>query len=66
MLEHQKIVLRGVAQDEALFRKELIKSMEWLNAPEQDQLRRWVRENFSHLHGKIIKEILDPSYANTG
>ena len=62
MLEHQKIVLNGVKDDKRLFRKELIKSLIWLNAQEQTQLRKWVYENFHHLHAEIIKDVLHPKY----
>jgi hypothetical protein len=62
MLEHQKIVLNGVKNDKKLFRKELIKSLAWLNSHEQIQLRKWVRENFHHVHAEIIKDVLYPKY----
>ena len=62
MLEHQKIVLKGVSNDKKLFRKELIKSLAWLNAYELTQLRLWLRENFYQKHSDIIKEVLYPEY----
>ena len=62
MLEHQKIVLNGVKNSKKLFKKELIKSMIWLNAHDQTKLRRWVREKFYHLHAEIIKDVLYPKY----
>ncbi len=60
MLEHQKIVLKGVGSNKGLFRKELIKSMTWLNDYEQVQLRNWVMENYSQQHADIIQEVLYP------
>lgn len=57
MLEHQKIVLLGVKHDKYLFRKELIKSIKWLNSFEQTQLFTWVTETFRHLHAAIIEDI---------
>ncbi len=62
MLEHQKIVLKGVSGDKRLFKKELLKSLTWLNAHELTQLRLWLRENFYHQHSDIIKEVLYPQY----
>lgn len=62
MLEHQKIVLNGVKNNKKLFKKELIKSMAWLSPHEQTRLRKWVRENFYHLHAEIIKDVLNPKY----
>lgn len=57
MLEHQKIVLNGVSDSKELFRKELLKSLIWLNAEEQTQLRRWVKENFWNKHAEIIRDV---------
>ena len=58
MLEHQKTVLRGVSDDKTLFRKELIKSMVWLDAHEQTELQGWVCTNYQMLHPEIIKDVL--------
>jgi hypothetical protein len=62
MLEHQKIVLDRVKNDKQLFRKELIKSMVWLDVHQQTQLRKWVREKFYHLHTDVIKDVFYPKY----
>ncbi len=59
MLEHQIIVLRGVSHDKSLFRKELIKSMSWLNAEDQVSLLHWVCESYQDKHPEILKEVLD-------
>ena len=63
MLEYCKIVLNGVHEDKKLFRKELIKSMSWLNTDEQTQFAAWVREKFNHQHSEIIDEILNTKYS---
>ncbi|MFW5700805.1 MAG: hypothetical protein ACOCWM_03860 [Cyclobacteriaceae bacterium] len=57
MLEHQKIVLRNVADNMELFKKELIKSLAWLNAHEITQLRRWLKENYRTTHKGILDEV---------
>ncbi len=62
MLEHCKIVLNGVKDEKNLFRKELIKSLAWLNEEEQRQLGQWVRKNFHEQHAEIIDEILFTKY----
>jgi len=62
MLEHQKIVLNGVKDNEYLFSKELKKSLAWLNSHELTQLRKWLKENFWDTHKTIIQDILYPSY----
>jgi hypothetical protein len=64
MLEHQKIVLNGVKNNKKLFRKELIKSLAWLNNNEQTQLRKWVKENFICLHAEIIMDVFHHNYQN--
>ena len=62
MLETCKIVLNGVKDDKHLFRKELKKSMDWLNSEEQITLKGWVQENFYDRHADIIDEVLLTSY----
>ena len=59
MLEHQIIVLRGVSHDKYLFRKELLKSLSWLNAEDQSNLFRWVCENYLSHHPEILKEVIN-------
>ena len=58
MLELQKYVLRNVSEDKRLFKKELIKSQKWLNAPELGQLRVWVKKHFWATHRDEIEEAL--------
>ncbi|MCG8700681.1 MAG: hypothetical protein MI922_21695 [Bacteroidales bacterium] len=62
MLEHQKIVLQNVSYNKSLFKKELCKSIAWLNSAELDQFRLWVREKFWQTHGEIIQEVFYPGY----
>jgi hypothetical protein len=57
MLEHQKMVLSGVADHEQLFRKELLKSLNWLKTPQRGALKKWVREHYYHLHAETIDEV---------
>ena len=65
MLEHQMTVLKGVSHDKTLFKKELMKSLAWLNAQDQTQLWRWVNENYQHVHPEIIRELLYSSYGES-
>ncbi|MCU4165052.1 hypothetical protein [Carboxylicivirga caseinilyticus] len=62
MLESCKTVLNGVHDDKFLFRKELIKSLSWLEADDQVKLQAWVRKNFYSEHADIIEEILNTKY----
>jgi hypothetical protein len=60
MLEHQKLVLRNVAYNKELFRKELHKSLVWLNSYDISQLFVWLKENFWDLHKDVIEEVVYP------
>ncbi len=57
MLEHQKIVLRGVKENTKLFKKELEKSLQWLTLKEVNQLYNWLLNNFSDSHHNVIEEV---------
>lgn len=58
MLEHQKKVLKAVADNEELFRKELLKSMVWLNSEELMLLRKWLKQEYWDTHKNIILKVL--------
>lgn len=58
MLEHQKIVLRGVSDNRYLFRKELLKSINWLNDKDLKEFNRWVYDNFYQEQPEIISELI--------
>ncbi|WP_430812823.1 MULTISPECIES: hypothetical protein [unclassified Carboxylicivirga] len=62
MFELCKTVLNGVHEDKSLFRKELIKSISWLNADDQIKLQAWVRKRFGDVHADVIDEILNTKY----
>jgi hypothetical protein len=63
MLEHQKTVLQAVAGNEQLFRKELQKSLTWLNNEEITLLKKWVNENFQNEHSKTISQVFSSKRA---
>jgi hypothetical protein len=54
MLEFCKLILTKVSFDRLLFRKELEKSIRWLNGEELNQLRQWCLDNFSAAYREII------------
>ncbi|MCU4156839.1 hypothetical protein J1N10_12695 [Carboxylicivirga sp. A043] len=62
MLDLCKTVLNGVHEDKSLFRKELIKSISWLNQKDQEKFQNWVRERFINEHADVIDEILNTKY----
>lgn len=59
MLDHQKIILRNVNQDPKLFRKELLKSLNWLSEEDQQKLYDWVKTNYWSSHKNIIQEVFE-------
>lgn len=62
MLELCKTVLNGVHEDKKLFKKELNKSLSWLNSEDQVKLQIWVKKNFYKEHADIIDKIFDNKY----
>ncbi|MCU4166451.1 hypothetical protein [Carboxylicivirga caseinilyticus] len=62
MLEHQMKVLTSVSGNPILFKKELAKSIQWLNTEEQTQLINWVKENFGDDHSETINEFVNSTY----
>jgi hypothetical protein len=54
MLEHQKIVLFNVSENKALFKKELLKSLDWLTQDELKIFWQWLKQNYWETHGEII------------
>ena len=57
MLEMQKFVLQRVQEDCRLFKKELLKSFQWLNNIELEDLRSWAINEFGFSHKAIIDEV---------
>ena len=62
MLEHQKMVLRGVSFNIKLFKKELIKSFSWLNDLEKKQLVDWCMEQFPEEHRNVVDNVFCTKY----
>jgi hypothetical protein len=57
MLELQKFVLTHVREDVQLFKKELIKSILWLDTPDLEKLKEWVWNEFGRTHADVIREV---------
>ena len=58
MLEQTKIVLANVSFDFGLFRKELVKAIEWLKPSEIEALKNWCLENFAEQYNEIVSEVI--------
>jgi len=57
MLDYVKTILIKVSFDQNLFKKELEKSLQWLDAEEILKLKDWVVEKFSHMYKDIILDV---------
>ena len=58
MLEFSKKVLNKVSFDKKVFKKELQKSLRWLNKGEMTHLKIWALATFSQ-YKNIILEVFD-------
>lgn len=56
MLELCKNVLQKVSFDKLLFKKELHKSVDWLNESELQTFKEWCIDNFDGQYLQIIME----------
>lgn len=57
MLKHQQAVLKGVRGNRNSFKKELIKSLRWLNNNDLSQFIKWVIDNFYREYSEIIMDV---------
>ena len=58
MLEFSKKILSKVSFDKTLFRKELLKSVRWVNKKEVIALKIWALSTFSEYKNTIL-EVFD-------
>ena len=61
MLEFSKKILEKVSFDKGLFRKELQKSLIWINKHETAALKIWALTYFSH-YKETIQEVFEKVY----
>ena len=59
MLEFTKDILKKVSFDSELFRKELAKSISWLNASESKQLKTWCLAYFGAKYHTTIIDVFN-------
>lgn len=57
MLEHQKILLMNSVHDFNMFRKELVKSLNWLDQFERQKLYLWLRDKYWNTHSDLIETV---------
>ena len=58
MFEYEKLILQKVSFNNDLFKKELIKSLKFLQHEELGKFKYWVNDNFYHTHFEEINEVL--------
>lgn len=61
MLEYTKVILQKVSFSPFLFKKELRKSLKWLNTDEMMDLRKWCLSSFGDLYHKDILDAFELS-----
>jgi hypothetical protein len=57
MLDHQKYILENVVDDRELFRKELKKSISWLEPDDVKKLYLWLKANFWKSHKDLLLSV---------
>lgn len=57
MLQYAKTILTQVSPWKGLFRKELIKSTEWMNEYERFECYKWCRIKYYHMYPDILEEV---------
>ena len=57
MLEHQKLIIAKVSHDREMFRKEIVKTLKWVESHEIIHLHQWLKDNYGKKHAETIREI---------
>jgi len=56
MLEYAKVILPKVSFSKELFRKELEKCINWVEAPDLEELKDWCYDNFGEMYPEILNQ----------
>jgi len=63
MIEYAKVILPKVSFSRELFRKELIKSVSWIDSGQLEELVEWCNENFGEMYPDILNEVFSHNAA---
>ena len=63
MIEYAKVILPKVSYSRDLFRKELMKCVNWMEPNELDELIKWCNENFKEMYPKVLDEVFSHNAA---
>ena len=58
-LEFYKTILEKVSFDQVLFKKELVKSIQWINTTDAKSLREWCIEMYGNKYSDIIQQAFE-------
>lgn len=56
MMEYARVILPKVSFSRELFRKELMKCINWVSVSELNDLKDWCFENFREMYPDILTE----------
>ena len=59
MLEFCKSILEKVSFDQVLFKKELVKSIQWINTTDEKSLKEWCIEMYGNKYSDIIQQAFE-------
>ncbi len=57
MIEYAKVILPKVSFSRDLFKKELIKCVNWVEVENQHEFRDWCEDNFGEMYPEILNEV---------
>ena len=57
MLDYAKVILPKVSFSKQLFRKELVKCINWLKPSEVSELHDWCYSNFKEIYPDVLEEV---------
>jgi hypothetical protein len=57
MLDYAKVILPKVSFSKQLFRKELVKCINWLKPSEVSKLHDWCYSNFKEIYPDVLEEV---------
>ncbi|MDD4143926.1 MAG: hypothetical protein PHN68_04760 [Prolixibacteraceae bacterium] len=57
MLDYAKVILPKVSFSRQLFRKELVKCINWLEPSEVRELHDWCYLNFKEIYPDVLEEV---------
>jgi len=57
MFEYATVILPKVSFSKELFQKELVKCINWVEAPDLEKLKKWCHENFGEMYPDVLSHV---------